>query len=346
MGPMSSASRHFASDNYAGALPEVLAALNSVNDGHQVSYGDDEVTAGLSGLFGEVFEADSPAVWPVFNGTGANVVSLMSMTDRWGAVVCSDVAHINTDEGGAPEKVGGLKLYSVAAPDGKLTPELVDRAAWGFDDEHRATPQVLSLTQSTELGTVYSVEEMRALVDHAHSLAMSVHVDGARIANAVASLGCTPKEAIGGADVLSFGGTKNGMLYGEAIVVLNPDAVRGVINVRKNAMQLSSKMRFISAQIQALLTDDLWIRTASHANAMAARLASGVERIDGIEVLHPVQANGVFASLPVDVSDAVRAKGFKFYPWSPSGDQVRWMCSFDTTEADVDAFLAALVSAL
>ncbi|MGK2875682.1 MAG: threonine aldolase family protein [Nocardioides sp.] len=343
---MSSASRHFASDNYAGALPEVLAALNSVNDGHQVSYGDDEVTAGLSGLFGEVFEADSPAVWPVFNGTGANVVSLMSMTDRWGAVVCSDVAHINTDEGGAPEKVGGLKLYSVAAPDGKLTPELVDRAAWGFDDEHRATPQVLSLTQSTELGTVYSVEEMRALVDHAHSLAMSVHVDGARIANAVASLGCTPKEAIGGADVLSFGGTKNGMLYGEAIVVLNPDAVRGVINVRKNAMQLSSKMRFISAQIQALLTDDLWIRTASHANAMAARLASGVERIDGIEVLHPVQANGVFASLPVDVSDAVRAKGFKFYPWSPSGDQVRWMCSFDTTEADVDAFLAALVSAL
>lgn len=339
---MSSASRHFASDNYAGALPEVLAALNSVNDGHQVSYGDDEVTAELSGLFGEVFEVDSPAVWPVFNGTGANVVSLMSMTDRWGAVVCSDVAHINTDEGGAPEKVGGLKLYSVPTADGKLTPELVDRAAWGFDDEHRATPQVLSLTQSTELGTVYSVDEMRALVDHAHGLAMSVHVDGARIANAVASLGCTPKEAIGGADVLSFGGTKNGMLYGEAIVVLNPDAARGVINVRKHAMQLSSKMRFISAQIQALLTDDLWIRTASHANAMAARLASGVETIDGIEVLYPVQANGVFASLPVDVSDAVRAKGFKFYPWSPGGDQVRWMCSFDTTEADVDAFVAEL----
>ena len=338
--------RLFASDNYAGAHPEVLAALAVANGGHQTSYGEDAYTQALGDLLAPHFGPGVTA-YPVFNGTGANVVALSAAVDRWGAVVCSDVAHIHTDEAGAPEKVAGLKLYPVAAPDGKLTPELVARAAWGFDDEHRAQPQVLSLTQSTELGTVYSAAEVAALAEHAHSLGMTVHMDGARVANAAASLG-VPVRAFttdAGVDLLSFGGTKNGMLYGECVLVLNPDLDRGVVRIRKHSMQLASKMRFVSAQVEALLADDLWLRSAAHANAMAARLAEKAAALPGISLEHPVQANGVFARVPADVVAAVREAGYLFYDWSPEGDVVRWMCSFDTTEDDVDGFVEALETA-
>ncbi|MET7286531.1 low specificity L-threonine aldolase [Streptomyces sp. NPDC005573] len=334
--------RGFASDNYAGAHPEVMAALALANGGHQVSYGEDDYTENLQGIVRRHFGPTAEA-FPVFNGTGANVVALQAVTDRWGAVICAESAHINVDEGGAPERMGGLKLLSVPTPDGKLTPELIDRQAWGFDDEHRAMPQVVSITQSTELGTLYTPEEIRAICEHAHAHGMRVHLDGSRISNAAASLG-VPMGAFtteAGVDILSLGGTKNGALFGEAVVVLNQDAVRQMKHLRKLSMQLASKMRFVSVQLEALLAGDLWLRNAGHANAMAQRLAEGVRAVDGVEILHPVQANGVFARLPHDVSERLQ-KRFRFYFWDENAGVVRWMCSFDTTEDDVDAFVTAL----
>ncbi|WP_059006918.1 threonine aldolase family protein [Streptomyces specialis] len=334
--------RGFASDNYAGAHPEILAALALANGGHQTSYGDDDYTAHLQHVFRAHF-GPAAEVHPVFNGTGANVVSLQALTDRWGAVVTTTTAHIHTDEGGAPERVGGLKLLTVPAPHGKLTPGLVAREAFGWDDEHRATPQVVSLTQSTELGTLYTPDEIRAISDFAHERGMTVHLDGARIANAAAALDL-PLRAFttdAGVDVVSFGGTKNGLLFGEAVVVLTPGAVRAMRHIRKLSMQLASKMRFVSVQFEALLAGDLWLRGARHANAMARRLADGAREVPGVTVLHPVQANAVFARLPRDAAERLR-KRFRFYFWDEAAGDVRWMCSFDTTEDDVDGFLAAL----
>ncbi|MFF4170556.1 threonine aldolase family protein [Streptomyces sp. NPDC001744] len=334
--------RGFASDNYAGAHPEVLAALALANEGHQVAYGEDEYTDHLQRIVHSHFGSRAEA-FPVFNGTGANVTALQALTDRWGAVICAESAHINVDEGGAPERMGGLKLLTVPTPDGKLTPELIDRQAWGWEDEHRAMPQVVSITQNTELGTVYTVDEIRAIVEHAHSKGMKVHLDGARIANAAASLD-VPMRAFTnavGVDVLSYGGTKNGMVFGEAVIVLNPDAVSHMKHLRKLSMQLASKMRFVSVQLEALLAKDLWLRNARHSNAMAQRLAAGVRALDGVEILHPVQANAVFARLPHEVSRRLQ-KRFRFYFWDEAAGDVRWMCAFDTTEDDVDAFLQAL----
>jgi threonine aldolase len=336
------AARGFASDNYAGAHPEILAALALANGGHQPAYGGDDYTAHLQEVFRAHF-GPRAEVFPVFNGTGANVVALQALTDRWGAVLTTDTAHIHTDECGAPERVGGIKLLTVPTPDGKLTPELIDREAYGWDDEHRAAPQVVSLTQSTELGTCYTPDEIRALCEHAHERGMTVHLDGARIANAAAGLGL-PLAALTtdpGVDVLSFGGTKNGMLYGEAVVVLTPGAVASMRHLRKMSMQLASKMRFVSVQFEALLVGGLWLRGAAHANAMARRLADGVRAVDGVEIRYQVQANAVFARLPHEVSERLR-KRYAFYHWDEAAGEVRWMCSFDTTEADVDAFLAAL----
>ncbi|WP_369047394.1 threonine aldolase family protein [Sinomonas sp. P10A9] len=334
--------RGFASDNYSGAHPEVLAALAAANGGHQVAYGEDEYTARLQSEMTVLFGADVQA-YPVFNGTGANVVSLQSLVPRWGAVVCATTAHINVDENGAPERVGGLKLLSVPAEDGKLTPELIDREAWGWGDEHRAQPLAVSITQTTELGTRYSVAEVKAITDHAHALGMKVHMDGARLANAAAGLAIPVREFTtdAGIDVLSFGGTKNGMLFGECVLALSPEASRGLTYLRKMDMQLASKMRFVSAQFLALLEDDLWLRSAAHANAMAARLRAAVEGVDGVELTQATESNGVFAILPEGVADRLRAR-FRFYDWNPARREVRWMCSFDTTEDDVDSFAAAL----
>jgi threonine aldolase len=334
--------RGFASDNYAGVHPEVLAALAEANGGHQVAYGDDVYTGRLREVFRGHFGERAQA-YPVFNGTGANVVGLQSMARRWTAVVCAETAHINVDEGGAPEKVAGLKLMSVPTPDGKLTPELIDRQAWGWGDEHRAQPNLVSITQSTELGTLYTVEEITAICAHAHQLGMGVHLDGARIANAAAALG-VPLRAFttdAGVDVLSFGGTKNGLMAAEAVVVLNPEAATGLKYLRKSSMQLASKMRFVSAQFIALLEGDLWLRGARHSNAMAARLHEAVRGIPEVTVTRPVQANAVFAIVPKDVTERLQ-KRFRFYTWDEHTGEVRWMCSFDTTEQDVDAFAAAL----
>ncbi|MBD7958228.1 low specificity L-threonine aldolase [Microbacterium sp. Sa4CUA7] len=340
--------RGFASDNYSGVHPEVLAAIAAANDGHQIAYGEDAYTARLQEVFAHHF-GEGVEAFPVFNGTGANVTGLQSMLPRWGAVIAASTAHINVDEGGAPERVAGIKLLTVPTDDGKLTPELVDREAWGWGDEHRAQPLVVSITQSTELGTLYTPDEIRALADHAHGHGMRLHLDGARIANAAAALDL-PLRAFTrdvGVDVLSFGGTKNGAMLGEAIVVLDPAASEGLRYLRKLNMQLASKMRFVSAQLIALLEGDLWLRNARHANAMAQRLRAEVEAgmaagsIRGVEFTQPTQVNGVFATLPEGVADALR-ESFRFYDWDATKREVRWMCSFDTHPDDVDAFVAEL----
>jgi threonine aldolase len=334
--------RGFASDNYAGVHPQVLQALAAANDGHQVSYGEDVYTQRLQQVVRDHF-GEQAVAYPVFNGTGANVVALQALTSRWEAVVCSDTAHVHCDEGGAPEKMAGLKLLTVPTPDGKLTPELVDRQAWGFGDEHRAQPAAVTITQSSELGTVYTPDEVAAIAAHAHERGMRMHLDGARLSNAAAALGVPFRQFTtdAGVDVLSLGGTKNGLLAAEAVVVLNPDAVSGVHYLRKTSMQLASKMRFFSVQLLALFEGDLWLRSAAHANAMAARLAQAVEPVPGVRLTRPVQANAVFAVLPVEVTERLQ-KRFRFYTWDEHAGEVRWMCSFDTTEEDVDAFAAAI----
>lgn len=334
--------RGFASDNYAGVHPEVMAAMAAVNIGHQPAYGEDATSAALAERFRELF-GPRAEVYPVFNGTGANVVALQAMAKPWEAVVCAQSAHVHVDEGGAPEKVAGLKLWLVPTADGKLTPDLLDSQAWGYGDVHRAQPAVLTITQSTELGTLYAVEELAALVDRAHSHGMKVHLDGARISNAAAALG-VPFAAFTtdlGIDAVSFGGTKNGAMAAEAVVVLNPEAVPGVPYLRKSAMQLASKMRFISAQLLALVTDDLWLRNASHSNAMAALLAEGAGGIDGVTLTQQTQANAVFAVLPAAVTEKLQQE-FRFYTWDQATGEVRWMCSWDTTAEDVQRFVAAV----
>ncbi|THG33877.1 low specificity L-threonine aldolase [Glaciibacter flavus] len=340
--------RGFASDNYSGVHPEILEAIAAANGGHQVSYGEDVYTEKLQEVFAHHFGRGTQA-FPVFNGTGANVTALQSMLPRWGAVVCSSTAHIHTDENGAPERVGGLKLLTVDTPDGKLTPELIARQAWGWGDEHRAQPLAVSITQSTELGTLYTADEVAAIADFAHDHGMKLHMDGARLSNAAAAL-ALPFRAFtrdAGVDVVTFGGTKNGMMFGEAIVVLEPSASDGLPFLRKMNMQLASKMRFISAQLIALLEGDLWLRNAFNANAMAARLRAGIElgiedgSMNGVSFSQQTQANGIFAILPDGVADRLRAD-FRFYDWDAARNEVRWMCGFDTTPEDIDAFVAAI----
>src|SRR5690554_302412 len=340
--------RGFASDNYAGAHPEVMAALAEANGGHQVAYGEDIYTARLQEVMKQHF-GERAETFPVFNGTGANVTALTSVLPRWGAVVSAKTAHINTDENGAPERISGLKLLTVDTPDGKLTPELIDQEAWGWGDEHRAQPLAVSITQTTELGTLYTVDEIRAIADHVHSHGMVLHVDGARLSNAAAALGVPFREFTtdAGVDILSFGGTKNGLIFGEAVVLLNPDVSDGLVYLRKLNMQLASKMRFVSAQLLALLDDDLYLRSAGHANAMATRLRAALDAevesgsISGLGFSQTTEANAVFAVLPAGVADRLREK-FRFYDWDAAKGEVRWMCSYDTTEADIDAFVAAI----
>ncbi|MCV7422501.1 low specificity L-threonine aldolase [Mycobacterium yunnanensis] len=336
--------RGFASDNYAGVHPEVIDALTAANGGHQVAYGGDAYTARLQEVLRAEF-GDATEAFPVFNGTGANVVALTSMMPRWGAVICCDTAHVNTDEGGAPERVSGLKLLTVATPNGKLTPESIATQAWGWGDEHRAQPLTVSITQTTELGTLYTPEQVRSIADFAHGHGMAVHMDGARIWNAAAALGVPLREftSDAGVDVLSFGGTKNGLLGAEAVVVFDPTRVEGMPYLRKLSMQLASKMRFTSAQLLALFADGLGLRSAEHANAMAARLrgAFDADPVDGLSFSQATEANAVFARLPNAAADRIRER-VRFYDWDRAAGLVRWMCSWDTTEADVDGFVTAI----
>jgi len=344
--------RGFASDNYAGVHPEVLQALTDANEGHQVSYGEDDYTTKLTDVIREHFGARSE-VFPVFNGTGANVLSLTAMMPRWGAVICSSLAHIHTDEGGAPERVSGLKLYPVSHHQGKITPEDIATEAFGFGDEHRAQPAVVSITQSTELGTVYTPSEVKDIADFTHDHGMLLHMDGARLWNAAASLG-VPFSAFTsdvGVDIVSLGGTKNGIMGAEAILVINPEAVDGLIYLRKMSMQLASKMRFVSAQLLALFENGLGLRSATHANTMAQRLRNSLEEgiasgaLSGLSFSAPTQANAVFAVLDPEVSDRIR-QTFRFYDWDRSVGEVRWMCSFDTTEEDIERFVETITAEL
>lgn len=340
--------RGFASDNYAGVHPEVLEAIAVANGGHQVAYGGDVYTARLQEVIREHFGAQAE-VFPIFNGTGANVVALTSVLPRWGAVVTASTAHINTDEAGAPERMTGIKLLTVPTTDGKLNPELAAREAWGWGDEHRAQPLAVSITQATEMGTVYTVDEVRALTDFAHARGMTVHMDGSRLWNAAAALD-VPLRAFttdAGIDIVSLGGTKNGLLGAEAVVVLNPDRAVGLVYLRKLTMQLASKMRFASAQLLALFDGGLGIRSAGHANAMAARLraalAAGVAEgtLPGLAFTQQTSANAVFATLPVAIADRIRER-VRFYDWDRARGEVRWMAAWDTTEADVDHFVTVI----
>lgn len=339
-------SHSFASDNYSGVLPEILAAIHTANGGHVGAYGNDPYTAHLQNLikhhFGETAQA-----FPVFNGTGANVLSLQALLPRWGAVICAETAHINVDESTAPQHVGGFKLATVATPDGKLSPERIAQQAHGFGFEHHAQPLAVSITQSTELGTVYTPDEIRAICDYCHALGVAVHMDGARLANAAAALG-VPLRAITtdvGVDVVSFGGTKNGLLLGECVLVLNPERVSdGMVYLRKMNMQLASKMRFISAQFVALLEHDLWLKSAQNANHMAQKLSGSLKNLDGVELVYPTQANAVFVKLPDGVADKVREHTY-FYDWDNAGT-VRFVCSFDTTEQHIDDLIAAIKLAM
>ena len=339
---MNAPRRGFASDNRAGALPEVLDAVAAANDGHAPSYGADDWTARAQERFREHFGPEARA-FPVFNGTGANVLALRASMRPFEAVVCAVTAHLNVDECGAPEHVAGAKLLTVAGVDGKLTPELVAPRLVRFGDEHAVQPRVVSISQSTELGTVYRTGEIEALADYAHEQGLLLHVDGARLGNAAAALD-VPLRALttdAGVDLLSFGGTKNGAICAEAVVLLRPGIGDGFEYLRKQSMQLASKMRFLSAQLDALLTDDLWRRTASHANAMAQRLAERVEA--HVQITRPVQANAVFAKLPRAVTEELQ-KEWSFYVWDEATGEVRWMCSWDTTPDDVDEFAEAVIA--
>lgn len=336
--------RGFASDNYAGVHPEALAAIAAANGGHQTAYGDDSYTARLREVIREHFGVNAET-FPVFNGTGANVLGLTSMLPRWGAVIAASTAHINTDEGGAPERVSGLKVLTVPTPDGKLTPELVAREAHGWGDEHRAQPLAVSITQTTELGTLYTPDEIRVVAEFAHTHGMAVHLDGSRLWNAAAALGL-PFRAFTtdvGVDVLSLGGTKNGLLGAEAVVVLDPARADGLVYLRKLMMQLSSKMRFASAQLLSLFDDDLGWRSAAHANAMAQRLRAALEArsLPGLAFSQPSPANAIFATIANDVADRIRAR-VRFYDWDRARGEVRWMTAWDTTAADVDHFVTVI----
>ena len=344
--------RGFGSDNHSGVSPEVIEAIAKANSEHALAYGDDEYTKRLEQLFKDIFGPQA-RVYLVFNGTGANVLSIDAMCRSHEAVVCAETAHINVDECGAPQRVVGCRLLTVDTPDGKLTPTLVKTRLHGFGFEHHSQPKAISISQPTELGTLYTKEEIKALADLAHSYNMYLHVDGARLANAAVALGCSFKEMTTdlGVDALSFGGTKNGLLMGESCVLLNPALDVDMKYRRKQMTQLASKMRFMAAQMECYigvnestgqqLNDPLWKRNAEHSNAMAQLLKAEVEKVAGVKIMYPVQVNSLFVQLPTAVWHRLQERYF-FYDWDEAADVVRWMCSFDTTEEDIHAFVNAL----
>ncbi|HET6868791.1 MAG TPA: low specificity L-threonine aldolase [Solirubrobacteraceae bacterium] len=339
-----SAARGFASDNSATIHPDVLAAIARVNAGHAFGYGHDEYTLSVEARVASAF-GDNASAFFVFNGTGANVLSLRAACRRFEAVICAETAHLNVDECGAPEVIAGVKVLTVPGIDGKLTPELVESRIARVGDEHAVQPHLVSISQCTELGTLYTPAEMRELADVAHSHDLLLHVDGARLSNAAAALGLGLREAAAEADVISFGGTKNGLLGAEAVVLLTPELAQDFLYVRKQSMQLASKMRFLAAQFDALISDELWLRNARHANTMAARLADAVSDVPGVQITRPVQANAVFAIMPSGVIASLQRE-YPFYVWDEAAGEVRWMCSWDTTEEDVEGFATAVRDAL
>jgi threonine aldolase len=332
----------FGSDNHSGVHPRALEAIAAANHGPAVAYGLDEHTAAATAKFREHFGKKAD-VYMVFNGTGANVVSISTLARSFQAVICSEHAHINADECGAPESATGCKLLTVHTADGKLTCDHIARHLQGRIDQHRVQPAVVSITQSSELGTVYSAAEVKEIAAFCHQHGLYLHMDGARLCNAAATLGKGLGEISGdlGVDILSFGGTKNGLLLGEAVVCFHPELSRDTIFIRKQSMQLASKMRFVAAQLNALLEGGLWLENAGHANRMAKLLAEKVAKIPAVKIVQPVQANAVFASLPRKALVKLLEKYF-FYTWDEDRNEVRWMCSWNTTELQVDAFAAAI----
>ena len=339
-------SRSFASDNNAGVHPEILKAISAANQGHVVGYGDDPYTESAVRQFKRHF-GDDIGVFFVFNGTAANCLGLKALTNSYHAVICAEAAHIYVDECGAPEKFSGCKLIPIPTHDGKLTVEAVRAAYHGIGVEHHVQPRVVAITQSTEVGTVYRAEEIRQLARFAHERGMSLHMDGARIANAAASLGLGLRQATRdlGVDVLSFGATKNGGLGAEAVVFFDLKLASDFKFYRKQGMQLASKMRFLSVQFEALLKNGLWLRNAQHANRMAQLLKRELNKIPQVKVAYKTEANGVFVKLPHRAIAKLQQRYF-FYMWDEAQSMARWMCSWDTTEADVKQFVEFLQRSL
>ena len=331
--------RSFASDNNAGVHPEIIDAIKSANDGHVIAYGGDPITARAMELFQKHFGSDV-AVYFVFGGTGANVLGLKAITQPHHAIFCADTAHVNVDECGAPEKFTGCKLITIPTPDGKLRVDQIKPLLHGIGVEHHVQPHVITISQATEMGTVYTRDELKTLADFAHDNGLLLHVDGARLANASVFLDKTFKEITTdvGVDVLSFGGTKNGMMYGEAVVFFDKARASEFKYIRKQGMHLPSKMRFISAQFEALLSGDLWRRGAAHANRMAQLLGSELAKVPKIKLTQPVESNGVFATIPKEYIPALQEKYF-FYVWDDAISEVRLMASFDTSEDDIRSFI-------
>lgn len=330
---------NFASDNYAGIHPEVMQAIVAANDGPAIAYGNDEYTSATIQQFKHLL-GENAEVFFVVNGTGANVTAICALTKPYEAVICTDKAHIQVDECGAPEKLSGCKLLLVPAVQGKITVENSIKHLQRVGDQHAVQPRVISLSQSTEYGTVYTLEELRELARFAHSHGLYVHMDGARLANAAAHLQTDLKTIIETAnvDVLSFGGTKNGLMIGEAVVFFNPALAQSFLFIRKQNMQLASKMRFIAVQFQALLANNLWFNNARHANTMAQLLAQELGKISSIRITHPVQANAIFAILPQTLIEKLQ-KNYYFYVWDESLSEVRLMTSFNTSEEEIQSFI-------
>ncbi|HET6193158.1 MAG TPA: low specificity L-threonine aldolase [Trebonia sp.] len=334
--------KSFGSDNHSGMHPAVMRAIVGANAGDAVAYGADPWTARAVGELRRLAGGDGE-VYLVLNGSGANVLGLGLLLARHEAVICAESAHINTDECGAAERILGAKLLTVPAPDGKLTPELIASRLAGRGDEHFAQPGVVAITQSTEVGTCYSLAELRKVREFCADNGLRVFMDGARLANAAAYLGCTLGELAEQADVLSFGGTKNGAMGVEAVIVMRSGDAANAPYLRKQHMQLSSKMRFLAAQFIALLDGDLWLQNARHANAMASRLAAGLADLPGVDVVYPVEADAVFARLGRQ-HIAELQREWTFHVWDETTSVVRWMTAFDTQECDVDDFLAAIAA--
>jgi threonine aldolase len=340
--PEAPARKSFGSDNHAGAHPAILRALGDANRGDVVAYGDDPWTARATARLTELFGASG--ILFVFTGSAANVLGISLMLRPYEAVICAESAHLNVDECGAAERIVGCKLLTVPTRDGKLTPELVASRLGGRGDEHRAQPRAIAITQVTELGTCYRLEELRRLEEFCHAHELLVYMDGARLANAAAFLGCSLADLAADVDVLSFGGTKNGAVGAEALILMNPSLAAAAVFQRKQQMQLASKMRYLAAQFSALLEDQLWLRNARHANAMARRLADGVDGVPGVRLHQPVESNGVFAALDPELIGPLQRE-WTFSVWDEGDHVVRWMAAFDTTEDDVDAFVAGIRSA-
>lgn len=334
--------RTFASDNYAGVLPEIMEALQKANTGHASSYGADEYTGRAIEKFKSLFGQDIE-VYFAYNGTGANVLGLSAITQSFNSILCSELAHINVDESTAPEKFLGSKLIPVPTLTGKISPEEIEKRIIRLDDQHHPQAKVISISQTTEYATVYSIEEIKAISSVAKKYQLFLHMDGSRICNAAVSLNkefaAFTRDA--GVDVLSFGGTKNGLMFGEAVILFNKELARNMKYIRKQGMQLHSKMRFIGAQFDALLTNELWKKPAQHANRMAKLLGEELQKISAVKITQSVDANGVFALIPPALIPELQKENF-FYVWNDQTSEIRLMCSFDTTEEDVKNFTAKL----